>query len=87
MNKQLSDLWSINNREAIKALGLAVIGAVVGLVWSGLQPSITIFINTFTIDFSPFLEAVNLNTIIKVAAAAAGPYLGFTFATGTSKVK
>ncbi len=85
MNKQLSDLWSLNSREKMKALGLALIGGVVGLLWSGLQPTVDIFLTTHTIDFSPFLMAVNLSTILEAALAAAGPYLGFTYASGTKK--
>lgn len=85
MEKQLSDLWSLNRREWFKSFVLALLGALLGLLWSGLNPVINEFVKSFTIDFTPFFAAVNFETAYKVSMAACAPYLMFTFSSGNKK--
>lgn len=79
MKNQVSDLWSLNNREKLKGLALAVFGALLALVWGAIGPVVTEFLTNGSIDFSIFKTIVNWVTIGQTALASALAYYGVTF--------
>jgi hypothetical protein len=82
MKEVISGLWSLNNREKLKGLALAIFGAVLALVWGAIGPVVTTFLTDGTIDFSVFKTVVNWITIGQTALASALAYYGVTFSSG-----
>lgn len=85
MNEALSGLWSLNNREKLKGLALAVFGALLALVWGAIGPVVTEFLTNGTIDFSVFKTVVNWISIGQTALGTALAYYGVTFGSPGKK--
>jgi hypothetical protein len=82
MSELISEFGKLNSRERVKGLLLAILAAVLALVWGALSPIVDNFVTTQTFDFSSFGAAVSLTTIWKAALASGLSYLGLTKYSG-----
>lgn len=82
MGNLISEFGKLNNRERLKGLAMAIVAAILALVWGAISPIVDNFVETQVLDFSTFGEAVNLATILKAAFGAAVTYLGLTKYSG-----
>lgn len=87
MKNKFSDLWSINKKEFMIGLALAVLAAIVDLLWTGMNPVIVEFTTNKIIDFTLFTGKVNLTTAWQTASMAATSYFLLIYNTGEKKDK
>jgi len=85
MNNQTSVKWTLNIREKVKGFALTLLGALIGLVWTGINPVILAWQDKGIFDITPFFTYVNWNTILFAAFVAGAPYFGYTFSSGKPK--
>jgi len=85
MNTEISVKGKLNFRETIKGFSLSLLGALVGLIWSGINPVILDWQNTGTFDITPFFTFVNWDTVIYTAATVGSLYFGYTIPSGKKK--
>lgn len=87
MNNQFSKFKSINWREALLGLVIAVGAALLDLAWQGANPVIIHWQQTHLFDFSLFTAKVNLETAWDTATVAATIYYPTIFFTGEKKTE
>ena len=86
MNQLVSDFGSLNFRERIKLLLIAVGGALLSFVWGAINPVVDNLITNHVFDLSLFTSVVNWGTILTTALTAGASYLGITLPTGKSGI-
>jgi hypothetical protein len=82
MNNQLSGLWSLNKREAIKGFLLALAAALLTLAYGALSPVVSHFVATNEIDITLFTTVVNFATLKATVLTTFFSYFGLTASTG-----
>lgn len=85
MEEQTSVSGTLNKREIIKGFSLALIGALIGLLWTGINPVVLSFTQTKVFDLTPFFTFVNWETVMFTAFVAGAPYFGYTIQSGEKK--
>lgn len=85
MSTQVSTKGTLNKRETIKGFSLALLGAILTLVYTGLQPVIANFNQTQVFDFAPFFDFVNWSTAGNSAVGVFLLYFGYTIPSGPKK--
>lgn len=87
MKNKISDLWSINWREAAFGLFAFVAAALLDLLWSGVNPVIVELRTHGVLDFALFTTKVNIATAFDTAYVAASAYFLLIFASGKKKTE
>lgn len=84
MNELVSGFGSLNLRERVKLLLIAVGTALLSFIWGAIGPVVQNLITNHTFDVSLFTSVVNWGTIVSTAITAGAAYLGITLPTGKS---